>query len=248
MPVRGRLSTPACPPGTPAGPWSDCSFWPHPAEPARRLWPPGSTRSSTQACYPTSASSKRNSRPRHISPATSPSLRQTSMTIIYCCLPRARCGHDRRDPSSLAAGHPSAAQHRPQLEADHRGRQSRWMVGREAAHDATGVVTVADAVDKGAVGFKADEISALPPPEPLVEADLDMAVGRLDAPVLIGHARIITGRLHAVMPAQLVITLGEIELCVAVEIFEGGRQRVGPMLPWDASELPKRILQPLGDG
>src|SRR5271166_3836517 len=113
---------------------------------------------------------------------------------------------------------------------------------------ATGVVTVADAVDKGAVGFKADEISALPPPEPLVEADLDMAVGRLDAPVLIGHARIITGRLHAVMPAQLVITLGEIELCVAVEIFEGGRQRVGPMLPWDASELPKRILQPLGDG
>ena len=91
---------------------------------------------------------------------------------------------------------------------------------------ATGVVTVADAVDKGAVGFKADEISALSSAEPLVEADLDMAVGRFNAPILIGHAWIITGRLHAVMPAQLVITLGEIELGVAVGNFEGGRQRV----------------------
>ena len=87
---------------------------------------------------------------------------------------------------------------------------------------ATGVVTVADSPDKGAVGFNAGEIPALPAPEPLIEADLDMAIGRLNAPVLIGHARIITGRRHAVMPAQLIIALGEIELCVAVEVLEGG--------------------------
>ena len=109
-------------------------------------------------------------------------------------------------------------------------------------------VTLAKFGQTAALSAWVNGIPAPPAPEPLVEADLDMAVGRLNAPVLIGHARIIAGRLHAVMPAQVIVALGEIELCVAVEILESGRQRVGPMLAWDASELPKRILQPLGDG
>ena len=113
---------------------------------------------------------------------------------------------------------------------------------------AAGVVPVADAADKGAVGFQAGEIPALPAPEPLVEADFDVIVGRLDAAVLVGHARIVTGGLHAVMPAQLVIPFREILLGVAVEVLEGGRQGIGPVLGRDTAQLPKRILQALGDG
>ena len=113
---------------------------------------------------------------------------------------------------------------------------------------AAGVVTVADAADEGAVGFKAVEIPASPAPEPLVEADLDVAVGGLDAAVLIGHAGIVAGGLHAVVPAQVVVALGEIKLSVAVEVFESGRQRVGSVLARDAAQLPKRVLQAFGDG
>src|ERR1700724_1603839 len=59
----------------------------------------------------------------------------------------------------------------------------------------TGVVALADAVDEGTIGFEAVEIPAPPATEPLVEADLDMAVGGLDAAVLIGPAGIVAGGL-----------------------------------------------------
>ena len=150
------------------------------------------------------------------------------------------------DIDGAVAGH--SRRHRCEVGGPALGQGLELLALDRDERRATGVGTVADAADKGAVGVEAGEIPALPAPEPLVEADLDMAVGRLNAPVLIGHARIIAGRLHAVMPAQVIVALGEIELCVAVEILESGRQRVGPMLAWDASELPKRILQPLGDG
>ena len=112
---------------------------------------------------------------------------------------------------------------------------------------AASVVTVADPGDEGAVGFDAVEIPASPAPQPLVEADLDVAIGGFDAAVLIGDAGIVAGGLHAVVPAQIVIALGEIELRGAVQVLESGRQRVGSVLAGDAAQLPKRILQPFGD-
>ena len=62
------------------------------------------------------------------------------------------------------------------------------------------VVTLADAADEGAIGFQTGEISASSATESLVEADLDMAVGGLDAAVLVGEAGIVAGGLHAVVP------------------------------------------------
>src|SRR5271157_2361883 len=166
-------------------------------------------------------------------------------TSITC--PMRRDGVDHPiDIDGAVAGH--SRRHRCEVGGPALGQGLELLALDGEERRATGVVTVADAADKGAVGVEAGEIPALPAPEPLVEADLDMIVGGLNAPVLIGHARIIAGGLHAVMPAQVIVALGEIELGVAVEILEGGRQRVGPMLAWDASELPKRILQPLGDG
>jgi hypothetical protein len=41
-----------------------------------------------------------------------------------------------------------------------------------------------------------------------------MAVGGLDAAILIGHAGIVAGGLHAVVPAQVVVAPGEIKLSV----------------------------------
>src|SRR3982074_2300180 len=108
---------------------------------------------------------------------------------------------------------------------------------------ATGVVTLADAADKDPIGFEAVEIPAPPAPEPLVEADLDMAVGGLDAAVLIGHAGIVAGGRHAVVPAQLIVALGKIALGVAIKVLESGRQGVGSVLAWDASQLPESVLQ-----
>ena len=113
---------------------------------------------------------------------------------------------------------------------------------------ATGVVTVADPGDEGAVGFDAVEIPASPAPQPLVEADLDVAVGGFDAAVLVGYAGIVASGLHAVVPAQVVVALGEIKLGVAVEVFESRRQRVGSVLARNAAQLPKRVLQAFGDG
>jgi hypothetical protein len=109
-------------------------------------------------------------------------------------------------------------------------------------------VTVAEAVDEGSVSCKTVEIPASPAAKPLIEADLDVAVGGLDAAVLLGHDGIVSGGFHAVEPAQIVVAPGEIKFSVAVKVFERGRQRVGSMLARDAPQLPKRVLQAFGDG
>ena len=70
----------------------------------------------------------------------------------------------------------------------------------------------------------------------------------LDAAILIGHAGIVAGGLHAVVPAQVAVAPGEIKLGVAVEVFETRRQRVRSALARDAAQLPKSVLQAFGDG
>src|SRR5258705_1626254 len=73
-----------------------------------------------------------------------------------------------------------------------------------------------------------------------------MAVRALDRTVLVGHASIVAGRLHAVMRAQRLVVPRLILPRVVVEIAEGGRQAVAAMLQGSAAERPQRILQALG--
>ena len=138
--------------------------------------------------------------------------------------------------------------HRREVGGSAPGQRFERLALRGDRPGAARVVTVADTADEGAVSCKAVEVPASPAPQPLVEADLDMAVGGLDAAILVGHAGIVAGGLHAVVPAQVVVAPGEIKLGVAVEVFESGRQRVGSVLARDAAQLPKRVLQAFGDG
>ncbi len=73
-----------------------------------------------------------------------------------------------------------------------------------------------------------------------------MAVRAFDRTVLVRHAAIVAGRLHAVMRAQRLVAARLILPRVVVEIAEGGRQAVAAMLQRGAAERPQRILQPLG--
>ena len=75
-----------------------------------------------------------------------------------------------------------------------------------------------------------------------------MGVGRLDAAVLMRHTGIVAGGNHPVMAGQLVIAAGEVELGILIQVLEGRRQRVGPVLGRHTLQLPQRLLQPLGKG
>jgi hypothetical protein len=63
-----------------------------------------------------------------------------------------------------------------------------------------------------------------------------------DCAVLVGHAAIVAGGLHAVMRAQRLVAERLILPRVVVEIAEGGRQAVAAMLQRRAAERPQRIL------
>ena len=73
-----------------------------------------------------------------------------------------------------------------------------------------------------------------------------MAVRALDRTVLVRHASIVAGRLHAVMRAQRLVATRLILPRVIIKIAEGGGQAVAAMLRRGAAERPQRILQPLG--
>jgi hypothetical protein len=72
-----------------------------------------------------------------------------------------------------------------------------------------------------------------------------MAVRAFDRPVLVRHAAIVAGRLHAVMRAQRLVAARLILPRVVIEIAEGGGQAVAAMLQRGAAERPQRILQTL---
>lgn len=73
-----------------------------------------------------------------------------------------------------------------------------------------------------------------------------MAMRALDRPILMGDAAVVAGRPHAVMGAKVLVSVRQVVPRVPVEIAEGGRQAVGPMLPRLPAERPQRILQPFG--
>jgi len=75
-----------------------------------------------------------------------------------------------------------------------------------------------------------------------------VAVRALDRAVLVGHAGIVAGRRHAVVGAQRLIAPGEVGLGRLVEIAEGRRQAVGPVLARRPAQQPQPVLEPFGQG
>ena len=69
-----------------------------------------------------------------------------------------------------------------------------------------------------------------------------MAVRRLDAAVLVADARIVAGRLQAVVVAERLVAGRRI--VVLVQIAVGCRQPVGAMRRRHRAQLPQRFLQP----
>ena len=95
------------------------------------------------------------------------------------------------------------------------------------------------------VGRQIVEVERAPHQQRVLDRRLEMAVRALDCAVLVGNARIVAGRPHAVMAAQLLVAAREVFLGVALEVAEGGRQTVGTMALRNPAERPQRILQTL---
>ena len=111
-----------------------------------------------------------------------------------------------------------------------------------------GIVPIADLRHEAAIRVEVVEVPAAPLQQRLIEAALEMAIGRFDAAVLMGHTGIVPGGGHPVVAGQRVIAAGEVELGVPIEVLERRRQRIGPVFGGDALELPQRFLQTLGKG
>src|SRR4051812_43360637 len=77
---------------------------------------------------------------------------------------------------------------------------------------------------------------------------LQVTVRALDGAVLVGDAGVVAGRRHPVMGAESLVATGQVGLGRRVQITEGRRQAVGPVLARGAAERPERVLQALGEG
>jgi hypothetical protein len=63
-----------------------------------------------------------------------------------------------------------------------------------------------------------------------------------------GDARVVAGGLHAVVPHEALIALGESFLFIAGQLSHGCAQMVGAMLHGNASDLPERLLNTFRQG
>jgi len=111
-----------------------------------------------------------------------------------------------------------------------------------------GIVAADDLVDEAAVSGKVIEVGGAAQQQRVEDRPLEVAVGSLDRAVLMGDAAVVAGRPHAVMGTKILVPVRQIIPRVPIEIAEGGRQTVGPMLPRRADERPQGILQPFGQG
>lgn len=59
-------------------------------------------------------------------------------------------------------------------------------------------------------------------------------------------ALVVAGRRHAVMSAQRLVAMRQIDFGVSIEVAEGGRQAVAAMIERRTTERPQRVLQTLG--
>ena len=91
--------------------------------------------------------------------------------------------------------------------------------------DALGVAGVAasdDLVDEAPPCREIVEVARSAQQQSVGKRSFEMAVGAFDRAVLVGHARVIAGRNHAVMVAERLVAAGQILLRVSVQIAEGG--------------------------
>ena len=111
-----------------------------------------------------------------------------------------------------------------------------------------GIGAADDLVDEGSVGGQIGEVGRSAQQQGIGERALEMAVRAFDRAVLVRHAGIVAGRGHAVVGAQRLVAQGEVRLRRRVEVAEGRRQAVGPVLARRSAEQPQGVLQPFGQG
>lgn len=73
-----------------------------------------------------------------------------------------------------------------------------------------------------------------------------MAVGAFDRAVLVRDALVVARRRHAIMAAQFLVAMPQIDLGVGIEGTERGRQAVAAMVERRTADRPQRVLQALG--
>ena len=99
-----------------------------------------------------------------------------------------------------------------------------------------------------AIGGQIGEITAAAKEQGLIKRGLQMPVARFNGAVLVRHARVVTGRHHAVMGAECLVTLRLIFQGIAFQVAESGGQTVAAMLARCAAEGPEGILQSFSQG
>jgi hypothetical protein len=95
---------------------------------------------------------------------------------------------------------------------------------------------------KALVGRPRGELAATSYAQCLIKRLFEAEVGLLHIAILMGDARIIPGRLHAVVPHEGLVTLGEGFLLIAGQMANCCAQMVGAMLGRNASQLPERLF------
>lgn len=117
--------------------------------------------------------------------------------------------------------------------------------------DALAVAGVAAAdqfVDEAAVVLDRVEVARAAQQQRVLDGALEMAVGGLDHPILMGQPAVVAAGCHTVMAAQAGIPGGPVLLDLRGEIVEGGREAVAAVLARRAAEGPERVLHPGGQG
>jgi hypothetical protein len=92
------------------------------------------------------------------------------------------------------------------------------------------------------VGGDVGEFAADAQRQGLAQAGLEMTMRRLDAAVLVADARIVAGRLQAVVVAERPIAGRRV--VILAQIAVGRRQPVGAMRRRRPAQLPQRFLRP----
>src|SRR5262245_53294597 len=90
-----------------------------------------------------------------------------------------------------------------------------------------------DLVDKAAIGLQVAEVARSAQQQRVLDRLFEMAVRALDRTVLVRHASIVAGWLHAVMRAQRLVATRLILPRVVIEIAKGGQK-------WRLAAAPER--------
>ena len=100
------------------------------------------------------------------------------------------------------------------------------------------------ALQKTLVRFARSKIARAAQPQALIDRALELTVGRLDIPVLVGVTREVARCTQPIVLEQLAVALGEIPAAAPRQFVRRRREVVGAMLQRHAPKAPKRPLQP----